>query len=338
MDDATRPWTMQQIARAAGVSVTTVSHALSGKRPVNPETAARIHRLIEQFEYVPDAGARRLQSGRSRTIGLAVPDISHWYFGRIARGVEEAANDADHGVLVASTANADPQREQRYLDMLRTRAIDGLIYASSRSTAELAQLVRHARTSPLVLADERIDALGEIPSVTTTVYEGARDAVRLLHDLGHQRVVAIAGYPGLHSTLERTRALHEVFPGALEFYGDFEEESGYRIMGELLAAEVRFTAVFAHNDYMAVGAMRRLREAGLRVPDDVSVIGFDDIDIARMVTPGLTTVRKDMVELGRRSAHILLARLAGSEEPDATASVVLPTELIVRGSTGPAPR
>jgi LacI family transcriptional regulator len=327
---------MEQIARAAGVSTTTVSHALSGKRPVNTQTAERIHRLIAQFEYVPDAGARRLQSGRSRVIGLAVPDISHWYFGRIARGVEEAADEADHGLLVASTVNADPKRERRYLDMLRTRTIDGLIYAASRTTTEVDQLVRQATRSFLVLADERIEALPDVPSVTTRVYEGAMEAVRLLHDLGHTRVVAISGLPGLHSTVERTRALHDRFPGALTFAGDFEEESGHRITTELLQAEVRFTALFAHNDSMAVGAIRALRDAGIRVPEDVSVIGFDDIDIARMVTPTLTTVRKDMVEVGRRSGRILLSRLTDGD-PAEQGSVVLPTRLIVRGSTGPAP-
>lgn len=327
---------MQQIADAAGVSVTTVSHALSGKRPVNPQTAARIHRLIDQFQYVPDAGARRLQSGRSRTIGLAVPDISHWYFGRIARGVEDAANEADHGLVVTSTSNADPRREARCFTMLTTRAIDGLVYASSRSTAEIEQLARAARTAPLVLSDENIDSL-DVPSVSTTVYEGARDAVTLLKTLGHERIVAIAGYQGLPSTLERTRALHEVFPGSLTFHGDFELASGYRIATELLAADVRFTAIFAHNDYMAIGAMQRLQEAGWRVPEDVSIIGFDDTDSATMVTPTLTTVRKDMVEVGRRSGLLLLEQLAGTPG-SAQSSVLLPTELVVRGSTGPAPR
>lgn len=326
---------MQQIAEAAGVSVTTVSHTLSGKRPVNPQTAARIHRLIDQFQYVPDAGARRLQSGRSRTIGLAVPDISHWYFGRIARGVEEAANEADHGLVVASTANADPRREARYFTMLTTRAIDGLIYASSRSTVEFDQLARVARSSPLVLADEAIPSI-DAPSVSTTVYEGARDAVALLRHLGHERVVSIAGYQGLSSTLERMRAVHEAYPGALTFHGDFERESGYRIASAMLAADVRFTAIFAHNDYMAIGAMHRLQEAGIRVPEDVSIIGFDDTDSATMVTPSLTTVRKDMVELGRRSGRLLLEQLAGTpaaeQEP-----VLLPTKLIIRGSTSPAP-
>ncbi len=157
----------------------------------------------------------------------------------------------------------------------------------------------------------------------------------MLKHLGHERVVAIAGYQGLPSTLERTRALHEVFPGALTFHGDFERESGSRVMADLLAADVRFTAVFAHNDYMAIGAMRQLQEAGLRVPEDVSIIGFDDTDLATIVTPTLTTVRKDMVEIGRRSGRLLLEQLAGTPSSEQS-SILLPTELIVRGSTGPA--
>ncbi|MGT2424821.1 LacI family DNA-binding transcriptional regulator [Amnibacterium kyonggiense] len=336
MDAPARPWTMEQIARAAGVSATTVSHALSGKRPVNPLTAERIHRLIAQFEYVPDAGARRLRSGRSRIIGLAVPDVSHWYFGRIARGVEEAADEADHGLLVASTVNADPKRERRYLDMLRARTIDGLIYAASRTGSEVDQLVRRASGAALVLADERIEALPDVPSVTSRVAEGAHAVARLLRDLGHTRVAELAGYPGLVSTEERSRALHEWFPAALVLHGDFEVESGHRLTSDLLRAGVPFTALVAHNDSMAVGAIRALHEAGRRVPEDVSVVGFDDMEIARVVTPALTTVRKDMVEVGRRSGRILLSLLTGGDPADQR-SVVLPTELVVRGSTGPAP-
>jgi LacI family transcriptional regulator len=327
---------MQQIALAAGVSVTTVSHTLSGKRPVNPQTALRIRRLIEEFGYVPDAGARRLKSGRSEMVGLAVPDISHWYFGRIARGVEETANDRDYGLIVCSTSNSDPRREKRYFNMLRTRAIEGLIYTASREVAPTDELVTVSGSSPIVLADEGIPALGEVPAVTSDNYVGAQELGRHMRSLGHTRAVIIAGFAGLHSTIERTRAIRESFPNALVFYGDFELQSGYDIVSDLLAHEVRFTALFACNDYMAIGAMGRLREAGLRIPEDVSVAGFDDVDIASIVTPGLTTVRQDMLEIGRRSANLLIDGLeAGSFE--GIGSVSLPVELIVRGSTAPAP-
>jgi LacI family transcriptional regulator len=319
---------------SAGVSVTTVSHALSGNRPVSPATAQRIRRLIDDFGYAPDAGSARLRSGRSRTIELVVPDIAHWYFGRIAKGVEEAANAADYGLVVASTADADPRREKRYFNMLRTRAVDGMVYAASRTATELGELITLARAAPVVLADEAPAALAGVPSVTSTVGDGARAVARHLRELGHTSAVALAGTGGLPSVEERIRAFREVLPNALTLHGDFDIESGYRMMSDLLANRVPFSCVVAHNDFMAVGAMRRLAEEGLRVPEDVSVVGFDDADIATVVTPALTTVRKDMVATGRRAAELLLARLEG--EQTVPTSEVLPVELVIRQSTGPA--
>lgn len=324
---------MREVAAAAGVSTTTVSHTISGKRHVSAETAARVRGVIERLEYVPNAGAVGLQSGRSRVIALAVPDISHWYFGRIAKGVEEAADARNYGLVICSTVNADPRREKRYFNMLKTRAADGLVYTASRSSTDIEELTRHSRSSALVLADEAIPALPYLPSVSSMLAEGARAVGEHLAALGHRRAAVIAGYPGLHSTDERISAFREFFPTALTLFGDFEQESGARIVSELLAGGVPFTAVFAHNDSMALGAIRRLREVGLRVPEDVSVVGFDDMDIASLVTPGLTTVRKDMVEVGRRAAGLLIDRLEGID--DNPASIVLPTELVVRGTTGP---
>jgi DNA-binding LacI/PurR family transcriptional regulator len=329
-----RTWTMQEVAAAAGVSATTVSHTISGKRHVNAETAARVRGVIAELEYVPNAQAVRLQSGRSRVIALAVPDIGHWYFGRIARGVEEAADARDYGLVVCSTVNADPRREKRYFNMLKNGAADGLVYTTSRSNSDIDELTRHARNSPLVLADEAIPTLPDLPSVSSTLAEGARAVGEHLANLGHRRAIVIAGYPGLNSTEERIAGFRTHFPNALTLFGDYEQESGARLISDLLANDVQFTCVFAHNDSMALGAIQRLREAGLRVPEDVSVVGFDDLDIASLVTPGLTTVRKDMVEIGRRAAGILLDRLEGIDRHPA--SVVLPTELIVRGTTAPA--
>ncbi|WP_175494090.1 LacI family DNA-binding transcriptional regulator [Herbiconiux ginsengi] len=339
MDDASpKPWTMQQIAAAAGVSMTTVSHTLSGKRPVSSATALRIRGLIDQFGYVPDAGARRLKSGRSGMIGLAVPDISHWYFGRIARGVEEMANEHDFGLIICSTSNSDPRREKRYFNLLRTRSIEGLIYTASREISPTDELMSiSASSSPIVLADEGVAGLSRVPSVTSLNSAGARELGRHLRDLGHTRAVIVAGFAGLHSTIERVAGIRESFPDAVVVHGDFEVQSGYDRIDELLAQGVEFTAVFGCNDYMAVGAMRRLHEAGLRVPQDVSVVGFDDVDIAGVITPGLTTVRQDMLEIGRRSAQLLIEGLdAGSMR--GVESVALPVEMIVRGSTGPVAR
>ncbi|MDF2443062.1 MAG: LacI family transcriptional regulator, repressor for deo operon, udp, cdd, tsx, nupC, and nupG [Subtercola sp.] len=335
-DPTAKPWTMQQIAEAAGVSVTTVSHTMSGKRPVNAQTALRIRRIIDEFGYVPDAGARRLQSGRSRMIGLAVPDISNWYFGRIARGVEEMADELDYGLIICSTSNSDPRREKRYFNMVRTRMIDGLVYTAGRQMSEQNELEKVATSSPDVLADEGIDALSGIPWVTSENLAGSRLVARHVRELGHTRVVVLAGFAGLLSTIERVAGIRESFPNALVLNGDFEMQSGHDLIGDLLANGVPFTAVFGCNDLMAIGAIQGLREAGLRVPEDVTVVGFDDIDVASVISPPLTTVRQDVVEIGRASARLLISGVeAGSF--DGIASVVLPVELMVRGSSGPAP-
>ncbi|MCU1481509.1 MAG: LacI family transcriptional regulator [Subtercola sp.] len=330
----TKPWTMQQIADAAGVSVTTVSHTMSGKRPVNPQTALRIKRLIDEFGYVPDAGARRLQSGRSRMIGLAVPDISNWYFGRIARGAEEMADELDYGLIVCSTFNSDPRREKRYFNMVRTRMIDGLVYTAGREMNEMNELEKVALSSPVVLADEGINRLSSIPWVTSENFEGGRLAGAHVRELGHTKAVIIGGFAGLNSTVERVAGIREFFPNALVLNGDFEMQSGYDLVGDLLANDVRFTAVFGGNDLMAIGAIKRLREAGLRVPEDVTVVGFDDVEIASVITPALTTVRQDVVSIGRNSARLLIEGLeAGTFE--GTSSVILPVQLVVRATSGP---
>jgi LacI family transcriptional regulator len=334
-DPRSKPWTMQQIARAAGVSVTTVSHTLSGHRPVNAETAERIRRIVDEFGYVRDAGGQRLKTGRSRIIGLAVPDISHWYFGRIARGVEEAANEEDYGVIIASTSNSDPRREHRYFNMLRTRLIDGLVYTASREMTPTEELARLPRTAPIVLADEIIPVLGDVPSVSFANYDGALELGRHLRSLGHSRVVILTGFPGLESQIQRVRGLRESFPHALVVSGDFELQSGYDLVAQLLAQDVRFTAIIACNDHMAIGAMQRLREADVRIPEDVSVVGFDDIDMASMVTPRLTTVRQDVFEAGRQSARMLIEGIEAGSFDDVR-SVQLPVEIMHRASTAPA--
>lgn len=328
---------MQQIAAAAGVSVTTVSHTISGKRPVRPATAERIRRLIEEFGYVPDSGARRLKTGRSHIIGLAVPDVSHWYFGRVARGVEEAADARDYGVIIVSTANSDPRREKRHLNMLRTRVIDGLVYTASREMIPTDELANVATKAPVVLADEAIPSLTGVPSVTSDNLTGARALGAHLAALGHRKAVILTGFSGLKSQIQRVTGIRDSFPHALVLAGDFEIASGYALVSDLLAQEAQFTALVGCNDLMAIRAIQRLREAGLRVPEDVSVVGFDDVEMASVVTPGLTTVRQDALEIGRRAGTLLLDALTGTTPLSEATSVTLPVELIVRGSTGPAP-
>ncbi len=327
-----KPASIREVARRAGVSVTTVSHALSGKRPVAPETAARIRALVPEMGYVPYFAARTLQSGRSFVIGLVVPDISNQFFGEIAIGVESYANDQDYGVTLC-TSQSDPRREKRYFNMLRSGAIDGLIYNAAGATQDEA-LPTMAASFPLVVVDEGIPGLESNPLVTADHRQGGSLAAAHLAELGHRRVAVLSGPPGMMSSDERTAGFREIFPDAVVLTGEYTESSGHLLTTFLLQAHPEVTAVFAGNDLMAFGAIAELQKAGLRVPRDVSVIGFDDVDFAARITPSLTTVRQPAIELGKRSAQLLLDHVIHDRELEGR-HLSLPVRLVVRESTAP---
>ncbi|MGO1949286.1 MAG: LacI family DNA-binding transcriptional regulator [Mycobacteriaceae bacterium] len=321
--------TMQDIATAAGVSVTTVSHALSGKRSVSASTQERIRRIVDESGYVPDAAGRRLKTGRSGVIALAVPDVSDRYFGSIARGAEEEADRRGYGLLVSSTGDSDPNRESRYFNLVRTRSVDGLLYTGSRDMKPSHDLARLSDQGPVVLVDEEMPAL-TAPFVASDNLEGGRVAGRHLLALGHNKAVVFSGPQGLKSQVERVQGFRESFPPSLVLHGEFDIESGYRSASDVLDSGLDFTAIFAGNDLIAIGAIQCLRERGFSVPDDVSVIGFDDIDLAGFVSPTLTTVRQNSHEMGAEAARRLLTWLDTGNSPE---SAVIPVELVDRQST-----
>lgn len=329
-----RPLTMGEIARRAGVSQTTVSHVLSGKRPVNPATAERVRAIIERAGYVPTSAARTLQTGRSMLIGLVVPEITHSFFARVAKGVEEIAREYDYGVIFFSSGQSDPTRGRRYLGLLRNHSIDGLVYVGSDTAVDRDELRGLAGRHPLVFADEEQPDIPSVPTVTSDNFDGGRLAARHLHELGHRKVVVLAGPVPLQSTSERVRGFAEFYPNALVLHGSFDQASAARIVDSLLGNGVAFTGVLAGNDDIAIGAVRRLEESGLRVPDDVSVVGFDDVELAGGMRPALTTVRQPAQEMGRRAAELLLRALV-DDVPIGDGVTVLPVELMVRDSTAP---
>lgn len=321
---------IREVARRAGVSVTTVSHALSGKRPVAPETAARIRALVPEMGYVPYFAARTLQSGRSFVIGLVVPDISNQFFGEIAIGVEEYANDQDYGVTLC-TSQSDPRREKRYFNMLRSGAIDGLIYNAADASWD-ESLPAIAAAFPLVVVDEQVPGLDSSPLVTSDHRQGGILAGIHLKDLGHRDVAVLSGPRGLASSEERTAGFQEIFPNAFQLVGDYTETSGHMLASFAMQAHPEVTGIFAGNDLMAFGVIAELQALGLRVPDDVSVIGFDDVDFAARITPSLSTIRQPAIELGKRSAQLLLDHVIHDRPLDAR-QLSLPVRLVARDST-----
>jgi LacI family transcriptional regulator len=330
--------TIADVARAAGVSVTTVSHALSGKRPVGAATAEAVRRSVEELGYSPNRAARSLRLGVAGSIGLLVPDIANPWFAALARGVEDVAAEAGTGVLLCNT-DFSTGRELGYLETLRAGGADGVLYVAGEPPGP--DLLRAlGREMPLVAVDEALPGSGAAEVVSDN-RGGGRLAGDHLLALGHRRVLVVDGPRRLASAQERRRGLLEAFAGVPEAVvrthpGDYLATGGETAVREALAASPGgrpwFTAIFAANDLMAIGAIAALRDHGLSVPGEVSVVGFDDSTLASLVSPALTTVRQDARRLGALAAERLLAAIADPEAP-AAPRTTLPTGLVVRGST-----
>lgn len=330
----TRGPSIADVADRAGVSATTVSHVISGKRPVNGRTAASVRRVMRELGYVPNHRAQSLRLGMSHTLGLVVPDISNPYFAELAKGAADGGERRGFN-LVLSNTGFDAAREARYLDVLRGGGIDGMVYAAGAppSSEQLAGLVR---TFHVVVVDEELAAV-TADTVVSDHEGGGRLAGEHLRDLGHRRILTIKGPEELDSSQRRARGFASEFTGVEarldSVSGDYRPEGAVSAIEAALAhGKPWFTAVFAENDLMAVAVIETLTRRGYRVPEDVSVLGYDDIALAALVSPALTTVRQPVYRMGWVAADRLVASLLGEGSPDAI-KVVLDVELVVRRST-----
>jgi LacI family transcriptional regulator len=334
----TRRSTMRDVARVAGVSVQTVSVVVNDKAVVSAETRDRIMAAIDELGYRPLAAGRSLRTGTTDTIGLMVADITNPFFARMADAVEDHAHRAGYNVILYNT-HSDPERETTYLRIAAQRWVDGMLVVTTTDTLHGLEELQKAGIP--VVAIDRIPAGYDGASVILDNRRtGALVAEHLL-DLGHQRLAHICGPLDLRLSIERLEsfrdAVHargfEPLPYAV---GDaaWSCESGYRAMLELLDLQPGPTAVFASNDRLAIGAMRAVIDRGHRVPEDVSVVGVDDIELAAYQTPPLTTVRQRLSEVATLATKMLLELVAG-RMPQETL-VVFEPELMVRESTARA--
>src|SRR3954447_16532322 len=329
--------TMNDVARVADVSIATVSHVINGTRFVSPERVERVHAAMVELDYTPDATARSLRVGRTDTIGLIVPDNSNPFFGELARWIEDAGFEAGYTTILANS-NERSYRERRYISTLLSKRVDGLIITPTAESDDEAVIgSRRKLRIPIVVMDRDIDH----PSADVVICDnggGSGDAARHLLELGHKEIACIAGPPGVpQARLEGF--LREAYAGGVDVAddaivsGDFHFAGGREATIALLASSIPFTAVFAANDMMAAGAIRELHAQGLRVPGDVSVVGFDDAPIAEMLSPTLTTVRQPVQEMADAAVSLLLARVSNGGEASKPTRRVLPTALVVREST-----
>jgi LacI family transcriptional regulator len=331
--------TIADVARAARVHPSTVSRALNDGATLREETRARVLRAARRLDYRPSEIARSLRLQRTLTIGMLVPDISNPFFPPIIRGAEDTALERGYALVLCDTEDI-PEREATYLRVLRERQVDGLLIASSRmSDAVITRLGRER--FPFVLVNR--SARGAELTVTVDNRTAAAEAIGHLAALGHRRIGHIAGPRTTTTGLERAEGARSAVrrhgladdPALTREANAFSEEEGYRAARALLAMRERPTAIFGANDLIAVGALRAAREAGIRVPEALSVVGFNDIRQAELLEPPLTTVHVPQYEMGATAASLLIARL--EDRPVAASHVVLPAALTVRASTAASP-
>lgn len=330
--------TIKDVAREAGVSTATVSRVFNDSEIVSDDTRRQVREVAARLNYWPNAVARSLITNRTHTLGLLLPELHGEFFSGVIRGIDLATRAAGMHLLVSSS-HADTHELVAALRSMRGR-IDGLIVMAPDVDAPAA-VRESAGPIPIVLLDPGAGGNG-CDSIAIANFEGAHAVVSHLLGLGHRRIATITGPERNFDARERLGGYHAALSegggeiaARLERAGDFTEPSGYRAGLELLALEPRPTAVFVANDYMAVGLLRAAQEAGVRVPEDLAIAGFDDIEIARYLDPPLTTVRVDTFRLGEQAVDLLLRATRGdSARRPGSRHTKLATTLVVRRSSG----
>jgi LacI family transcriptional regulator len=326
--------TIKDVARRAGVAVGTVSNYLNRTAPVAEKTAQRVKRAIDRLGFRIHMGARSLRSRRTYSAGLVLPNISNPFYAEIARAVEHALWEKGVQTFLCDSSQ-DAEREWLHLESLASRRVDGILLIRSERGTPSARVEELGL--PVVYVDRAVEGKH---SVTSDNRLGGELAARHLAALGHRRVGVLAGESGVRNVRQRLRG----FTVELErnrvavrerdlLKGPQALELGYRV-DELLKRSDAPTAIFATNDIVAIGAWRKFVEIGVRVPEDVSLMGFDDIEMSRLLIPPLTTVRQDKVALGREAAELLLSVLGGDRRP--AQQMLIPPQLVVRESTAAA--
>lgn len=330
--------TINEVAKLAGVAPITASRVINHSGYYSEKVRERVENAIAKLGYVPNTIARSLRSKHTQTLALVVTDITNPFFTLIARGVEDAASDAQYMVIFCNSDESESE-ESKYLSLLLQKQVDGILLVPTKKVSGAVRMIQE-RGIPIVLLDRRLpDVDADIVRCDTEL--GAYQLVRLLIADGHQRIAIISGPEGTSTADDRLagycRALDEAKLGYsdLVFRGSFNQENGYIKTLEILKLTPPPSAIFASNNFIAIGAMKALRAARQRVPEDISLVACDDLPEAMTVDPILTVVAQPAYQMGYKAAQLLLSRLKGT--PVSTRQeLLLPTEIIIRRSNAPA--
>ncbi|MDB5053853.1 MAG: Transcriptional regulator, LacI family [Bacilli bacterium] len=321
--------TIKDIAKRAKVAISTVSYVINNSKNVTPETKARILSAIDELNYYPSMAARSLKTRRTLTVGIIVPDISNAFFTEIIRGIEDLFNKHDYSVILCNT-DEDQDKEKRYLNTLYEKDIDGLIFIG---TGKNEEIFKNRKEVPIVLVDRKVS--GDFDSVTVNNVLGGFLATDHLLKRNRSSVMFLAGDLKINTYFDRLQG----YKLGLKTHGlEFDEslvhlckvshEAGYQYMEKLLTKPFDIRSIFVENDLIALGVMKALLIKGIRIPEDVAIVGYDNIPTSYLVVPSLTTIDQPKYLIGKKAGELLLSKINGNKE--AKKQIVLDPEIVVR--------
>jgi LacI family transcriptional regulator len=327
--------TIREVAEKARVSPTTVSHVVNNTRFVSEDVRTRVVIAMRELNYRPNALARSLRRGETHTLGLILPDSANPFFAEIGHAIEGAAFALGYSVILCNTEN-DDNKERLYTEVLENKQVDGMIFVAAGENHEsISAIIKNGL--PLVMVDRDMGSL-ELDTVTTDNHHGGMIATQHLLSLGHQIIGCITGLSNITPSADRVTGYRAALQQAglpveesLLVRGDFHAPSGYSAAMQILQRTPRPTAIFVCNDMMAIGALRAAAQLGLRVPEDVAIVGFDDIELASYTTPPLTTVAQPKQEIGQLAVKLVFERMGSPSLPPR--HNVLSTQLVIRESS-----
>jgi LacI family transcriptional regulator len=327
--------TIYDVAKQAGVAPITVSRVINNSGYVSPGTRARVEKAIDDLGYVPNRLAQGLRSKQTHTLGLVITDITNPFWTTVVRGVEDATHTAGFNVILCNTDESE-EKQETYVRVLLQKQVDGFIIVPARSSKDAVKIIQHARV-PLVVMDREVGV--PVDTVRCDSEGGAYQLVRHLIGLGHTRIAVLSGAESVSTAVDRVtgylKALKEAnisVDKSIILNREFTQVAGFEMTKHVLSLTPRPTAIFAVNNFIAIGAYKALTEMNMRVPEDVSMVAFDDLPPALVMEPFLTVAAQPAYEMGHQAATLLLKRLSG-QLSESYQNIVLPTDLIVRLST-----
>jgi len=333
--------TIRDVAKHAGVASMTVSRVINDSGYVSEATRVKVEAAIEELGYVPNMLGPSLRFNQTNTLALIVADITNPFWTTVARGVEDAAQEQGYNVILCNT-DESPEKQEQYLTMLLRRRIDGILLAPVNSEPEAVNLIQKQGVS-VVIVDRFVPGV-DVDVIRGDSVGGAYQLTQHIIQLGHQNIAVLTGPKDVSTSSDRVQgflqAMHDAnIESCLNniYWGNFTELSGYRKTKQMLMSQQLPTAIFATNNFIAIGALRALHDANKQVPDAVSVVAFDDFLDAISVDPFLTVVTQPSYEMGYQAAEMLLKRLV-NEDKEGYSNILLPTKLVIRRSSGPPPK